>query len=246
MKLHTSAQWFFFSFLQIYLFDLCVFLDLRLPLFSHLLNLKKGSNWCWRKKTSWFSLIVFIILVITDFLFRVANHSWNLRSRWRFLFDWPMRCGEFLLELKNSEQSYLQNSVWWGAWRIGVNVSRFMWNKVSIVKEADLANHLQYKYFKISSLYSSCQTEAIVEAFIAIAWDKFLRTFTRLALQKIVSLMKFGFNWIISHDKKVQLLDWVFRILLTVFNGMNEKRDALGQSSIIVCFYQSISFLVDL
>lgn len=163
-------------------------------------------------------------MVITDFLFRVANHSWNLRSRWRFLFAWPMRCGEFLLEVKNSEQSYLQNSVWWGAWRIGVNVSRFMWNKVSIVKEADLANHLQYKYFKISSLYSSCQTEAIVEAFIAIAWDKFLRTFTRSALQKIVSLMKFGFNWIISHNKKVQLLDWVFRILLTVFNGMNEKK----------------------
>lgn len=92
---------FSFSFSQIYLFDSYVFLDLRLSLISHLLNLIKEVVDAEERRLLSVPLIIFIILAITDFLLRLANHSENLRSPWRFLFDWPIRCGEFFLELKN-------------------------------------------------------------------------------------------------------------------------------------------------
>lgn len=87
--------------------------------------LKKEAIEVEERRLLGFPLIIFVILAITDFLLRLANHSQNLRSQWRFLFDWPIRCGEFFLEVKNSEQSYLWNSVWWIAWRTGVNVFHF-------------------------------------------------------------------------------------------------------------------------
>lgn len=76
-----SDFYFFFPFLQISMFDSCVFLDLRLPLFSHLLNLKKKVIDAEERRLLNVPLIIFIILAITDFLLRLANHSENLRSR---------------------------------------------------------------------------------------------------------------------------------------------------------------------
>lgn len=105
-------------------------------------------------------------------------------EKWKFCWKW---------KILNSLS--LRNSVWWIAWRIAVNVSHFTWNKV-LWKRQIWQIIYNISTLKIRVLYSSCQAETIVEAFIIIAWDKFLRTFTRVAFQKIISLTKFWFNWI--------------------------------------------------